>query len=437
MNDPKHHLHDSEVHIDDGEDHTDGSSEVEDEKLLASEKKRKEVEELEHEQLNQLQKDSEHDENGVHHHLPLSAHHLSSSNDTDYQTNESPEAKRMKIGQYQQYGEQPQDNFTLEAIAQGSVPDMTNSYIASLSPQPQSWAYPDVSNHSAYHQQQMAYAGMLYQQQAWQFLQQNMQRPDMHGMDPRYGMIPQPQIMGAGEGLFTLLEQPNEVQRKSYKNENRCILPNPLNICLREGYSEERKTQILEGTVTVTLVDADGEELPNHKQNILESIERSLSQQLDENLSAQFSLKVMETSEGNMFRLLFTVNYRTKGLGPCEEKIQSRPFIVYSNRKKHAKAMDKERPIPTDMKPDRCEANREAEVWIKGRGFSDKVIVTFGDRPGRIMDSSENLITVISPMREDVTGLEMSVPVTISNKFARELFSADKKMTFTYLPPRP
>jgi len=418
--------------------------------LAASEKKRKEAEDLDQEHLNHMQGKEDHDE-GVHH-LPLTSHHhlnahLSSGNDNDYQTNESPEAKRMKVGlgQYQHYAEQPQDNFTLEAIAQGSVPDIGNYAMASLSNQPNNgWGYGDVANTATvpaaqFAQQQMySVQSMLYHQQAWHFIQ-NMQRPELHGMDPRYGGMVSSSpsmVLGEGQGLFTLLEQPNEVQRKSYKNENRCILPNPLNICLREGFSEERKAQILDGNVTVTLVDADGEELPNHKQNILESIERSLSQPLDENLSAQFSLKVMETSEGNMFRLLFTVNYRAKTMGNCEEKIQSRPFIVYSNRKKHAKAMDKERPVPTDMKPDRCEANREAEVWIKGRGFSDKVSVTFGDRPGRIIDSSENLITVVSPMREDVTGLEMSVPVTISNKFARELFSADKKMTFTYLPPK-
>lgn len=161
--------------------------------------------------------------------------------------------------------------------------------------------------------------------------------------------MPEQANVFTGEGnFFTLLEQPNETQRKSYKNENRCLLPNPLTICPREYPGDEQKrAQIIDGTVSVQLVDQDGSELPASKASILDSVEKSLTQPLDDNLSAQFSLKVTETSERNPWRLvaflcmtefcrlLFTVNYRVKNLGTVEEKILSRPFIVASNIKKH------------------------------------------------------------------------------------------------------
>jgi hypothetical protein len=230
-----------------------------------------------------------------------------------------------------------------------------------------------------------------------------------------------------------LLEQPNEVQRKSYKNENRCLLPNPLTVCQKEFLPEDKRGQIpMDGTVTVTLVDQDGEDLPPNKAHMLDSIERSTTQPLDENLTAQFSLKIMETSEGNMVRLMFTVRYRLKSLGQCEEKILSRPFVVYSNRKKHVKVSpDKEKPVLVDIKPARGDYSKETEVWIKGRGFSDKVAVTFGDRPGKVTDTSENLISVLAPPREEIEQ-DTVVEVVVSNKFARELYSSEKKLSFTY-----
>jgi len=229
-----------------------------------------------------------------------------------------------------------------------------------------------------------------------------------------------------------ILEQPNEIQRKSYKNENRCLLPNPITICQKEFIPDDKRGQLpMDGTVTVSLVDQDGEDLPTTKANMLDSIERSTTQPLDENFTAQFSLKVLETSEGNMVRLLFTVNYRLKNLGQCQEKILSRPFVVYSNRKKHVK-VDKDKPVLLDLKPPRGEFNKETEVWIKGRGFNDKVMVNFGDRSGKVLETSENLVTVLAPPREDIMHTDQMVEVTVSNKFAREQYTSEKKLNFTY-----
>lgn len=71
-----------------------------------------------------------------------------------------------------------------------------------------------------------------------------------------------------------------------------------------------------------------------------------------------------------MYRLLFVITFTLEGLGACEEKILSRPFQVYSNRKKQVKGQ--ERPAVYDLKPKEGIASGETEVWIKGRGFSDR-----------------------------------------------------------------
>jgi hypothetical protein len=48
---------------------------------------------------------------------------------------------------------------------------------------------------------------------------------------------------------FVLLEQPNAKQRKSYRNENRCLLPNPLTV----GERNAGEPIILRGRVQVQL----------------------------------------------------------------------------------------------------------------------------------------------------------------------------------------
>ena len=144
-----------------------------------------------------------------------------------------------------------------------------------------------------------------------------------------------------------------------------------------------------------------------------------------------------------MFRLLFNVNFSLEGVGPVEERILSRPFQVYSNRKKNSKA---ERPIVLDMKPSDGPTSTESEVWIKGRGFTDKgnfilisnleidfclVVVLFGDKVGRVTESSENLITVFAPSRYDLPA-NTTVTVTVSNRTQQDILSADKQLSFTY-----
>lgn len=71
-----------------------------------------------------------------------------------------------------------------------------------------------------------------------------------------------------------------------------------------------------------------------------------------------------------MFRLMFTITFTLDGVGSCEEKIMSRPFQVYSNRKKNVKGQEK--PTVIDIKPKEGSSAQETEMWIKGRGFSDR-----------------------------------------------------------------
>jgi len=289
------------------------------------------------------------------------------------------------------------------------------------------------------------YQQLLMQQQQMRYMEQGMREmvraQEEENITPvkkgrsKTGSIPTASQTAAAyasgqyTGRFVLLEQPNVRQRKSYKNENRYVLPNPLTICAREESPGEKLPRIIEGEVTVSLVNSEGQDLPNTKINLLESPEGGLTQQLDTNLSAHFSLKVLDTSEGTMFRLLFTATFTLEGVGQCEEKILSRPFQVYSNRKKNVKGQ--ERPTVIDIKPKEGPTTQETEIWIKGRGFSDRVVVAFGDKLGRIIETTENLLTVCAPARFDLMQ-DTPVQVIVSNKYPHELLNADKKMSFIY-----
>jgi len=233
---------------------------------------------------------------------------------------------------------------------------------------------------------------------------------------------------------FVLLEQPNVRQRKSYKNENRYLLPNPLVVALRDDLTE-KNFRISDGIASVRLVNADGDDLPSGKTNLLETADGGLCQNLDSSAAAHFSLKILETSDGAMFRLLITVQYNLESSPgappvPTEEKILSRPFQVFSNRKKN----NKERPVVIDIKPSEAPCNAETEVWIKGKGFGDRVLVLFGDKPGRIIETAENLLTVLAPARFELS-TDSTVVVAVSNKYPHDLLTAEKQLNFTYIAP--
>ena len=178
---------------------------------------------------------------------------------------------------------------------------------------------------------------------------------------------------------FQIHQEPNEIQRKSYKNENRCLLPNPLVICLkdRNGENRGRLPRIVEGNVSVKLVSSEGTDLPGNLDQQLQCNDGALVRPLDEHLSAAFSLKLLCTSEGNHFRLLFYITYTTEDSIKYEERLLSLPFIVYSNRKKNI--LKENAPLVIDLKPISGPSNADTEIWIKGKGFTEygKLIMLF------------------------------------------------------------
>ena len=55
----------------------------------------------------------------------------------------------------------------------------------------------------------------------------------------------------------------------------------------------------------------------------------------------------------------------------------------------------------------------------------------FGRKLGRIVEISENLITVTAPPSE--SKMPGVVIVEVSNKYGVDIFTADKKLSFVYL----
>jgi len=158
--------------------------------------------------------------------------------------------------------------------------------------------------------------------------------------------------------------------------------------------------------------------------------DKGQTQPLSPSLTSSFSLKVVETSDGNQFRLLFTVSYTVEGvIGSIEEKVMSRPFLVFSNRTKNAKRT----PQLQGMKPTKGPASGGTEVWIKGVHFSEKVVVTFNGKQADVLETAENLLTVLSPAIDGIL-IDTPVEVEVSNKYQNELWTVEKRLSYVYYP---
>jgi len=232
------------------------------------------------------------------------------------------------------------------------------------------------------------------------------------------------ELEDSGIKRFELLEQPKQRQRKAYKEENRYITPNPLKIVPLKGPIEP---PITEGMVYVSLEDKDGDELPPNKKTILESHD-GLFHKLDSNFESKFSLKVMETSDGSPFRLLFEIIYSSGGV-QLQQNILSSPFYVLSNTRK--KLQEPASPLVEALKPERGWSTKDTEVWIKGKGFSNAVAVYFGERPGKVIEITECLLTVLAPSRAELLQ-DTPVLVTVANKNKKNFLEADHSLKFTY-----
>eukprot|EP01117_Protostelium_nocturnum_P007083 TRINITY_DN2542_c0_g1_i1.p1 TRINITY_DN2542_c0_g1~~TRINITY_DN2542_c0_g1_i1.p1 ORF type:complete len:517 (-),score=153.82 TRINITY_DN2542_c0_g1_i1:39-1589(-) len=238
--------------------------------------------------------------------------------------------------------------------------------------------------------------------------------------------------VGGSGGRFVLKDQPNAFQRKSYKSERRYLTPNPLIICTRESCGEISSTslpKIVEGSVRVELVDGLGRKLDPNKK-IFEPSDGQFEQPLNLKSSAEFSLKVLQNSGPDLFCLLFTVSYVTNNGERFIEQIQSRKFVVQSNKALKAR----EKPSVVGIKPERGNNTQEVDVWIKGSEFHRQgILVCFGDRMGKVVEINENLLVVTVPVRAELKE-RMDVQVTVSNKYRNEVKTADKKLTYSYLP---
>jgi len=229
--------------------------------------------------------------------------------------------------------------------------------------------------------------------------------------------------------LFKLLEEPEDVQRKAYKNENRYVLPNPL-VVVQEG---EPHKPIKDSVVSVKLVQSNGEAIEEPKQSVLlDGIKKKAmtTQGNEANKRAEFALKILETSGKNKFRLMFTVTYTMDNI-LYEEQILTIPFQVISTKKKNALSKPKLKGILPRSAPS-CE---ETEVWIRGSGFSDKadnVIVKFGDREAKIIEIEEHLIVCLTPQRPDLS-FDSTVPVIVANVHsAKGQLLCEKPLFFRY-----
>lgn len=222
---------------------------------------------------------------------------------------------------------------------------------------------------------------------------------------------------------FKLLQQPNEKQRKSYINENRYILPNPLTI-VPEDPNDNSK---VEGVVSVCLLYENGEEFGEEKKHLLDG---QTLKHLDSEKKAQFALKILETSEGNKFRLKFHINFKLDGI-PYQQIITSHPFKVTSNKKRSTI----ERPRAFNLMPREGLAFSENEVWIKGKNFNDRanILVKFGGHEARIAETEDNILICFAPERPDLI-IDTPVEVTITNLHPQgEKISSEKPLVYTYL----
>jgi len=170
---------------------------------------------------------------------------------------------------------------------------------------------------------------------------------------------------------FELVSQPNRKQRKSYRNENRYILPNPIVV---RPLAESSVLSRLQGTVKVGLVYENGIELPQH------SLEGELVRPLEgRDKQARFQLKLLIITPKRL-RLSFQIHYMksctflednrntSSNNYPSFEEGQvnliSQPFEVHSNSTRNRKV-----PYPIVHKIIPTCGIQEGEVWIKGENF--------------------------------------------------------------------
>jgi len=108
---------------------------------------------------------------------------------------------------------------------------------------------------------------------------------------------------------FMMRDQPKPKQRKSYRNENRYLLPNPTQVTMAHGID---RSTIVTATCTIKLLDGARNRLPRQTTHYVENTEGALSSVLEKNQTAfDFALKVRQNSGPDKFRICFVVKYET------------------------------------------------------------------------------------------------------------------------------
>lgn len=230
---------------------------------------------------------------------------------------------------------------------------------------------------------------------------------------------------------FEIQEQPYEKQRKSYKKENRYLLPNPMVVTQSNTFpgsrgGEEGTNKIKNGTVTVKLVYESGEDLEEERRGALDGKKTTNINVLGD---APFHLKVLETSDRVKFRLHFTARFVVDGK-EMEETILSNSFRVTTNKK----VVTVDVPRPIDIKPSSGYNDEATEIWIRGTHFTDRssTMILFGEQEARVEETESNFLVCYAPPRDDLEE-DTTVDVAIVNRFDGNLLPAKKLMKYTYL----
>lgn len=224
---------------------------------------------------------------------------------------------------------------------------------------------------------------------------------------------------------FRITREPHDVQRKSYKNEKRYLVPKPIVVSWVGPADAD-----VRGTVDVSLANEDGSDLPPSVQDALEGTKRKAINIEDK--TASFSLIMRSVSGDSKLRLRFVVTYKV-GEKTSTEILFSLPFKVESNRKK----MVTERPQALSIKPKEGLAACAEEVWVWGAKFSDKgsVRVKFGDVFAVVTRSDGNILECAAPPRMDFRE-STTVPVMIGNAHpGGGILWAPEVLLYTYVVP--
>lgn len=224
---------------------------------------------------------------------------------------------------------------------------------------------------------------------------------------------------------FRITREPHDIQRKSYKNEKRYLVPKPIVVSWVGPADAD-----VSGTVEVSLANEDGSALPPSAQDALEGTKRKVLN--GEDKTASFSLIMRSVSGDSKLRLRFVVSYKTSDK-MCTEILFSLPFKVESNRKK----MVTERPQALSIKPKEGLATCAEEVWLWGAKFSDKgsVRVKFGDVFAMVTRSDGNILECAAPPRMDFRE-STTVPVMIGNAHpGGGILWAPEVLLYTYVVP--